>query len=233
MSPARSRAPAPRPKSGAARVADLAAKRHLLFDLDGTLVDSSGAHAAAYREALAGVSAAAASAFDYELAKGKRTVEVFRELGYEEPRLSTLVAEKQAAYLRQVARGAIVLFPGARALLEHLSATGRGTFLATGASRRSTDQVLKSCGIDAFFSETVTADDVLRGKPAGDCFALLVRRWELAPADCLVVEDADSGVAAARDAGLEVAVVHNPALRAGDAHFESLDELRVALGGER
>ncbi|HUB09392.1 MAG TPA: HAD family phosphatase [Myxococcales bacterium] len=210
---------------------DLRAKRHLLFDLDGTLVDSSAAHERAYREALAGHSAAMAAAFDYEAAKGKRTVEVLRDAGIEEPELSRLVAAKQAAYLANVARGDVALFPGARPLLEHLAATARGIFLATGASRRSTDQVLRRCGIDAFFQATVTADDVLRGKPSGDCFELLVKKWRLAPGDCLVVEDAESGVAAAHAAGLQAAVVHSPAVRSGDASFSNLEALRVALGG--
>ncbi|MHB8419588.1 MAG: HAD family hydrolase [Myxococcales bacterium] len=208
----------------------LAAKRHFLFDLDGTLVDSSAAHERAYREAL--VSADHGLRFDYEQAKGKRTIEVLRQLGVTEPSLlAALVEKKQAAYLAHVERGAVRLFDGARQLLDRLAATGRGCFLATGASRRSTDRVLRSCGIEGCFTDTVTADDVLRGKPSGDCFELLLRRWRLPPADCLVVEDAESGVEAARAAGVEVAVVHNPALRVADASFADLDALLAAVEG--
>ncbi len=209
---------------------DLRAKRHFLFDLDGTLVDSSAAHERAYRDALAGHSRELAAAFGYEATKGKRTVEVFRELGLGEPELlARLVRKKQEAYLAHVARGDVELFPGARALLDRLVATGRGCFLATGASRRSTDQVLARCGVTGLFTDTVTADDVQHGKPSGDCFELLVRRWQLTPADCLVVEDAENGVAAARAAGLHVAVVHSPAVRSGDVSFTSLERLSEAM----
>ncbi len=203
---------------------DLSAKRHFLFDLDGTLVDSSGAHESAYRAALAGHSAELASTFRYETTKGKRTVEVFRAPA----RLDRLVAAKQAAYRAAVERGEIAPFEGASRLLDRLREAGRSSFLVTGASRRSTDEVLRRCGLAAAFVGTVTADDVAEGKPRPDCFQLAVRRWELAPEACLVIEDAEAGVAAARGAGLHVAVV-NAAELEGDLTFPTLDVFRAAV----
>ncbi len=182
---------------------DVGAKKHFLFDLDGTLVDSSKVHEKAYRLALGSYSTDQARDFDYEPAKGRRTIDVFRSLGVSDAaKLAELVEAKQIAYRSMVARGEVELFDGALALLKLLAATGRTSFLATGASRRSTDEVLRSVGIESYFKGTVTADDVTRGKPNGECFELILRRWSLPPAECLVVEDAENGVAAAHAAGI-------------------------------
>ncbi|HLJ48829.1 MAG TPA: HAD family phosphatase [Bryobacteraceae bacterium] len=171
-----------------------------LFDLDGTLVDSSPAHAAAFRQAfeqhwpIAG--------FDYETAKGKRTADVFTELGAPPELLNHLVATKQSAYRELVRQGRIILMPGARDLLEALSAQGERMFLVTSGSRRSVAEVLETTGIRRYFEGIVTSDDVARAKPAPDIYLACIERFDLKPEDCLVIEDAESGFASARAAGL-------------------------------
>jgi HAD superfamily hydrolase (TIGR01509 family) len=207
----------------------LGLKKHFLFDLDGTLVDSSGAHERAYRLALGIHAAELEPEFSYEWAKGRRTHDVFRGLGVSDAGLLVrLVEAKQAAYLSLVGEGQVVLFEGAKALLERLVATGRSCFLATGASRRSTDQVLRSVGIETLFTGTVTADDVTRGKPDPESFASIARRWQLPAAECVVVEDAESGVEAAHAAGMQAVVVHTQGLQA-DWVVEDLLVLRALV----
>ena len=73
-------------------------KRHLLFDLDGTLVDSSPAHAAAFREALLALAPALAPGFDYERVRGVETRAAMRMLGVDEARLARAVDAKREAY---------------------------------------------------------------------------------------------------------------------------------------
>ncbi len=171
-----------------------------LFDLDGTLVDSSPAHEAAFRKAfeqhwpLVG--------FEYESAKGKRTADVFAELGAPLELLDGLVAAKQTAYRELVRQGEVELMPGARDLLDALSSQGERLFLVTSGSRQSVAEVLEATGIRDYFEGIVTSDDVARAKPAPDIYLGCLERFHLDPQDCLVIEDAESGFAAARAAGL-------------------------------
>jgi len=77
----------------------------------------------------------------------------------------------------------------------------------------------------------VTADDVQRGKPAPDCYLLAAERLGVAPANCVVIEDAPAGIEAARAAGMRpVAVVttHAPVdLGRADAIVQRLSDIRI------
>jgi beta-phosphoglucomutase-like phosphatase (HAD superfamily) len=130
-----------------------------------------------------------------------------------------------------VEAGEVELFDGALELFELLASSGRTSYLATGASRRSTDQVLHTTGLDRYLKGTVTADDVTRGKPDPESFAMIVRRWQLQPAECLVVEDAENGVAAAHAAGIDAVVVHSPEVTA-DLNLPTLAALKKLLEGQ-
>jgi HAD superfamily hydrolase (TIGR01509 family) len=206
------------------------AKRHFLFDLDGTLVDSSPSHARAFREALAAEEPALVRAFDYEALKGRTTADAARLLGIEDPRrVARMVAAKQAAYRRLVEQGAVSAFPGAEWLLGWLCEHGRNCFLVTGASRASTDLLLGRLGLARYFAGRVTADDVANGKPDPEGLQLVLTNERLRPAQCLVIEDAASGVAAARAAGLDVVVVHGT-LPTAEQVFADLFALGAYLG---
>ncbi|MEV4872808.1 HAD-IA family hydrolase [Streptomyces syringium] len=62
---------------------------------------------------------------------------------------------------------------------------------------------LSATGLEGLFDVVVTREDVARGKPAPDLFTEAARRLGVRPARCLVVEDADEGLAAARAAGMD------------------------------
>lgn len=212
--------------------AALLGARAFLFDLDGTLIDSSEAHSTSYREALAEVSPDAARAWVYGPHKGKRTRETFIDVGFDDPAvIERLTRHKQAGYLRRLAAGEVELFPGAQEMLAWLGAHGRRAVLVTGASRQSTDAVLARVGIGPLLEGMVTADDVSRGKPDREPFTLALRRFGMVAAESVAVEDGGSGVASARAAGLRVIGVHDPAARdAGvDAYHETLAGLFAAI----
>jgi mannitol-1-/sugar-/sorbitol-6-phosphatase len=81
--------------------------------------------------------------------------------------------------------------------------------------------------------KVVTFDDVARGKPAPDPFLLGARRLGFDPARCLAVEDAPAGLAAARAAGcttLAVGDTHPPHELDADAHAPDLSHVRFAAG---
>ena len=74
--------------------------------------------------------------------------------------------------------------------------------VASGGPRVVVERTLRNLGIAALFDAVVTADDVERGKPAPDLFELAAKRLQLAPETCVVYEDTDDGLAAARAAGM-------------------------------
>jgi HAD superfamily hydrolase (TIGR01509 family) len=184
-------------------------KRNFLFDLDGTLVDSAAAHARAFVDALAPGRPALAKSFDYSRFAGRTTREVFLALGLrDEPELGGLIRRKQEHYRAAVERGEVGVFAGATFLLEQLLQKGARLFLVTGASRVSTERVLERTKLEKFFEGITTAEDVSSGKPSPDAYLYTLANHGLEKEDSLVVEDGESGIAAAHSAGLDAVLIH-------------------------
>jgi HAD superfamily hydrolase (TIGR01509 family) len=211
------------------RSRDLAERAAFLFDLDGTLVDSSGAHAAAYRAALAEGAPALLDGFDYDRIRGLDTRASLRALGVAEADLARLAARKQAAYREAVARGTVRAFPGAAELLAMLVSRGRRLALVTSASRASALPAVASAGLDRFFATVVTGDEVERGKPDPALYRRALAVVGVDAEEAVAIEDAESGVAAARAAGVEVVMVH--AIHPEVPSFADLGALHRALAG--
>ena len=209
-----------------AAINELLAREVVLFDLDGTLVDSSPAHEAAFVETLRGVSSELASSFDYGKVRGQKTKDVFDALGLHDP---SLIDEKQRRYREAVARGVVRFFDGAVPLLTLLAGAGRRLGVVTGASRPSTEAVLASEGVHRFFETVVTGDDVEHGKPDPAGYRAALIALACAPDHAYSVEDASSGVVAAKAAGLLVVGVGDelPANEV-DVHFTSIQSMHDA-----
>ena len=130
-------------------------KKNFLFDLDRTLIDSSPAHEAAFRGAMALHQPALAGGFEYELHKGRPTVDVFRELAgsRDDELITALVEAKQDLYRRAVDEGIVRLMGGASRLLELLRGAGKRLFVVTGSSRGSANRALSSAPAFSPFSK--------------------------------------------------------------------------------
>lgn len=206
-------------------------KTAFLFDLDGTLLDSSSLHEKIFREVLTDDAPQFLERFDYEALKGKSTTESFRGLGIvESGGLEALVSEKQRRYRAAVLAGELRLMPGAREILRLLQRRRKRLFVVTGGSRRSVDAALDATGVQTFFEGVITADDVACGKPAPDGFLLCLDRSGLPAVRAVGIEDSISGLEACRAAGLDAVLVNNPRLQATvQPAFPSLVEFRLAL----
>ncbi len=113
-------------------------------------------------------------------------------------------------------------------MLAALRDAGHGLYLVTSGSRGSVSLSLAATGLDGFFSGSVTSDDVTHGKPHPAPFLYCLERFSLGPGTALVVEDAPSGIASARAAGLPVVAVNNPAAAPlADLYFPSLPDLTI------
>ena len=113
--------------------------------------------------------------------------------------------------------------PGARRLTDHLAGHGVPQGVASSSHRRDFDlKMTEHRDWFACFQCVALGDDpaVKKGKPAPDIFLVAAERMKARPENCLVFEDAPSGVEAARAAGMPVVAVPNPAMDAaafGDA----------------
>lgn len=111
----------------------------------------------------------------------------------------------ETAMVGQLSQG-LDLLPGAKELLVELQAAGVPTALVSASSRRIVDACLGVIGAD-FFRHTVSGDDVTRSKPAPEPYLLAARLLGVDAAGCVVIEDSPIGVAAGAAAGCRVLAV--------------------------
>ncbi|WP_411102612.1 HAD family hydrolase [Streptomyces sp. cmx-4-9] len=207
--------------------------KSVIFDLDGTLVDSEPNYYESGRRTLArhGVP-------DFSWEQHARfigigtleTLQILKERYAIRTPVDRLLAEQNAAYL-ELARAGTEVFPEMRKFAERLHAEGVPTAVASGSSREAIEAVLAGTGLDAVLTTVVSAEEVAHGKPAPDVFLEAARRLGVGPADCVVVEDAAPGVLAARAAGMDCVAVPYAPRTPGDAAFAEAGLLFA--GGQR
>ncbi len=181
----------------------------VLFDLDGTLVDTSDAHEAAFRTALERLRPRILPSFRYDPLRGLTTAAAFLELGVDDPdELQSLVVAKREAFLRLVQTRGVAPFPGANDLLAALERARVGRYVVTSASRASATLTLQRTGLASAIEGLIAAEDSPESKPARGPYLAALRTFGLRAEEGLVVEDAISGVRAAQAAGLRVLRVH-------------------------
>lgn len=206
----------------------------VIFDLDGTLVDSEPNYYEAGRRLLAqhGVPDFTWEHHTRFIGIGTReTLEILRgEYGIEAP-VEELLAGKNRHYL-ELARASTEVFPEMRKFVDLLHTEGVPMAVASGSSRAAVDAVLAGTGLDAFIPTVVSAEEVARGKPEPDIFLEAARRLGARPDDCVVLEDAPPGAAAAHAAGMRcIAIPYVPAT-ADDPAFRAAGLLFAGGQGE-
>ncbi|MGW5004579.1 HAD family hydrolase [Streptomyces parvulus] len=193
----------------------------VIFDLDGTLVDSEPNYYEAGRRTLAEYGVPDFSWADHEAYVGISTRETVadwkRRYALEAP-VEELLAVKNRHYL-ELARTSVRAYPEMRALVERLADEGVPLAVASGSSREAIAAILARTGLDARLRTVVSADEVARGKPAPDVFLEAARRIGADPADCVVLEDAAPGAAAAHAAGMRCVAVPYVAAQADAPEF--------------
>jgi len=194
----------------------------VLFDMDGTLVNSDAAVERAWTTWAAeyGVDAAEAIA----LAHGSPSEPTVRKMlpGLDEAAIA--VATTRQLELQYSDLSDVVAAPGAHELLALLASLRLPWAVVTSADSRLARARLGAAGIAP--SVLVTVDDVAAGKPDPGGYLRAAGLLGIDPARCLVVEDADVGLIAGRAAG-----AHTAALRGldGDLRIGSLADLAAAF----
>lgn len=168
----------------------------VVFDLDGVLVNTSPCHEQAFSDLwnLLGIAGPR-----YEMIAGRKTVEVIEQFAAEikpDRRREELVRFKQER-AREYLSSAQIAFEDSAECLRLLADEGRLLALGTGASRTTTELVLRRFGWQTVFPVVVTGEDVAAGKPAPDIYRLAIARSGASAERTLIVEDSEAGLAAA------------------------------------
>ena len=178
-------------------------KRAVLWDLDGTLVDSEELHWQAWVETMAaeGLPLTRRQFLDTFGQRNDSFVPRWLGAAATPERVRRVGEEKEARYRRLVLAHGLAPLPGAAAWVARLAAAGWAQAIASSAPRLNAQTMLQALGFPPF-AALVAAEDVRAGKPDPEVFLAAAARLGVEPARCVVVEDAAAGIAAARRAGM-------------------------------
>jgi HAD superfamily hydrolase (TIGR01509 family) len=186
-----------------------------IFDLDGLLADTECLHCRAYQMALSehGVELLDADYAEHWVRFGNGIADWVTLRGLTlDPHALRL---RKAGHYLDLLASSLRPMEGALELLETLSGKMR-VALASSSYRDAIDGVLAGLGIGRFFEVIVSGHDVAQVKPAPDIFLKAAGDLGVAPAQCLVFEDAEKGVIAAHRAGMRCIAVPNEYTRHHD-----------------
>ncbi len=184
--------------------------RAVIFDFDGTIVDSYEAHLESFRRA---VSKFGLTFEDKEIYRrfGKPAKQMLAEVlpEKEHVHIAEMVKEKRAQFI-ETSREVKVL-EGVEEILKHLKLRNIRLGLATSADKLSVMRVLTRFGLEAYFDVVLSAEDVQEAKPNPKIFIEAAERLNVLPRECLAIGDSIFDVMAAKEAGIRiVAVANNP-----------------------
>jgi HAD superfamily hydrolase (TIGR01509 family) len=177
--------------------------RAVLWDMDGTLIDSGEYHWRTWRETLAELGVTLTRE-DFNGWFGSRNDRILRryfpEIGPGDMlRIGTLKEERYRALVR---RDGVTLLPGVGGWLARLARAGWRQAVASSAPPANIDVLVEVLGLTGVFQAIVSAEEVAQGKPAPDVFLRAAEKVGVPPARCVVVEDAAIGVEAGRRGGM-------------------------------
>ncbi|MFA5247123.1 MAG: HAD family phosphatase [Candidatus Micrarchaeia archaeon] len=182
--------------------------RGILFDLDGLLVDTEPLFCASVIRALKeqGIELSEEEFYSYWTRDGKNIQGFTKEKGV------TVDVEKyrreHKKQYRNIIEETLTLMPGVPGKIKELG-DGYLLGLVSSSGRQEVNRILELISAKKYFQAIVTSDDVANGKPAPDGFLLAAKSIGIKPEECAVIEDAEKGILAAKQAGMKAIAIPN------------------------
>lgn len=196
-------------------------KKAVIFDLDGTLVDSMWIWPQVDLQYMK----------KYNLTEPKDFQKAIEGMSYTEtaqyflntfPSLSCTLDEVRREWMEMTMENyqtKVPLKPGAKEFLSSLHSRGILMGIATSNARELVDAVLKALEISDYFTSVRTSCEVSAGKPAPDVYLKVAEDLQVEPYECLVFEDVPKGIKAGKNAGMEVCAVEDAYSRPDEAEI--------------
>ena len=199
----------------------------VLWDLDGTLADSKDYHWRAWKAAM-GAEGLTVTEAQFLASFGQRNDTILGEWlgpGALPEQARRIGDSKEAFYRELVGKEGIGPLPGAAEWVQSLHDDGWRQAIASSAPRLNVEVMHQALGFSGLIDTLVGAEDVKRGKPDPEVFLKAARELGVPPERCVVVEDAEAGIEAARKGGMRCVGVGGGAGSDADVVTDSLDQL--------
>ncbi len=185
----------------------------VIYDVDGTLINSEPLHVAAWDETLKkhGTSLKELPKEFVRMMAGKKPLVIATEMIdilnlKVDP--NDFLRLKTQTYLNQI-RKSLQEMPGATASVKRLKEAGYRLAIGTSLDRDLLDQLLTTLNIKNDFEVIVTGDQIKKGKPDPETYQKVIGLLKLEPHECLVIEDAQTGIRSAKAANAWCVAVEN------------------------
>lgn len=194
----------------------------VLFDMNGVIVDDESLHEQAFKKVLESINVSLTSKDYVNHFIGRTDKDGFVDFltalkkDFDQNLIKELIFKKGQAY-QQLAQDNLTPYPGVIDFIQTLFEAGLNLGLVTSSTRFEAETVLATLGVDHFFSKIVTADDIKIGKPNPEGYLKGASFFHAPAKNCLVVEDAPSGIKAAKKAGMKTLAVTNTHSQLSDA----------------
>jgi sugar-phosphatase len=188
----------------------------VIFDLDGTLVDTEPLHERSWTIALAELGMTMPDGEYRRHFSGRPGIQTCLERFGMSREEAIATSDLVTQVYWELAAGNVAPLPGLTAFLEQLNGVPKA--VATSARRASAMRMLDELGLTDSFDTVVTADDITHGKPHPEIFLTAAAKLVVAPERCLVFEDSPAGLAAGRAAGMTCVGITTTGQLLDDAH---------------
>ena len=209
--------------------------RCVIFDFDETIIDLEPQHTHAHDALCRAMrSDYAQMPESFRKSSGLRIIDDIREMrahfGWSVPE-DELLAMRQRFFDDACASSELTPMPGVVQLVRVLQERGLTLAITSSAVRSSIETILIRLGLRDAFALIVDGSEVTNGKPDPEAYLVTARRLGVRPDECVVIEDSEVGVLAAKRAGMTCIAVRNPRaqtfqdLSAADRVVDSMEEL--------